>query len=126
MKSITNLKLKENEINALNELKERLLQSFPDAEIILYGSKARGDYEEFSDIDVLVLLKREINNSLEEKIFSLAFKIELKYDVVIGIIVYSKNFWNSDLGKAMPLHWNIDKEGIPIEVPSKKRGFRVV
>ena len=115
MKSISQLKLKENESKALKELNERLLQRFPDTEIIIYGSKARGDYEEFSDIDVLVLLNRDINNSLEEEIFSTAFQLELKYDVIFGIMVYSKKFWNSRLGKAMPLHWNIDKEGLPVK-----------
>lgn len=96
------------------ELREKLLEIFPEAEIILYGSKARGDSDEESDIDVIVLLDRKITNSLEEEIFSLAFKVELKYDVIFGVIVYPKRFWNSELGRAMPLHWNVEKDGIPI------------
>ncbi len=115
MKSLAQLKLKENERKALQELRQRLLKRFPDTEIILYGSKARGDDKEFSDIDVLVLLDKEINSSIEEEIFSISFQIELKFDVIFGIIVYSKKFWNSSLGKAMPLHWNVDKEGTPIK-----------
>lgn len=63
----------------------------------------------------MIILNREINNSLEEEIFSSAFRIELRYDVIFGIVVYSKKFWNSRLGKAIPLHWNIDKDGIPVE-----------
>lgn len=112
MKSITQLNLKENEKKALQELKEKLSESLPEAEIILYGSKARDDSEAFSDIDVLVLLDREVNNSLEEEIFSIAY--ELEHDVVFGILVESKVFWNSDLAHAMPIHWNIDREGIMI------------
>jgi len=114
MKSVDRLKLQKNEKKALQELGQRILERFPDAEIILYGSKARGDDGKFSDIDVLVLLDREVNNSLEEKIFSTAFQIELECDVIFGIIVYPKKFWNSKLGKAMPLHWNVDKEGISV------------
>ncbi|MBE0477817.1 nucleotidyltransferase domain-containing protein [Candidatus Aerophobetes bacterium] len=114
MRTLRELNLKENEKKALHELKRRLLKKFPDAEIILYGSKARGDSDEESDIDVLVLLGREVNNTLEEEIFSISFKIELNYDVIFGIIVYPQKFWDSPLGKAMPLHWNVDKEGIPI------------
>jgi len=34
------------------------------------------------------------------------------YDVVFGILVESRTFWNSSLAKAMPIHWNIDREGI--------------
>lgn len=115
MINTTQLKLKENEKVALQELKEKLLQRFPDVKIILYGSKTRGDGGEFSDIDILVLLDENINNSLEEEIFSLVFQIELKYDVIFGIIVYSKEFWYSKLGESMPIYWNIKKEGVLIK-----------
>jgi predicted nucleotidyltransferase len=91
------------------------LKRFPGAGIILYGSKARGEDEEFSDIDILVLLDEVVNNSLEEEIFSTAFQLELEYDVIFGIIVYSKNFWDSKLGREIPLHWNVDKEGILVK-----------
>lgn len=40
MKSIEQIKLKENESTALFELKERLLRRFSDAEVIIYGSIA--------------------------------------------------------------------------------------
>lgn len=56
IKSITQLKLKEHEKKAVQELKETLIERLPEVEILLYGSKARGDSETFSDIDVLVLL----------------------------------------------------------------------
>lgn len=112
MKTTTQPNLKNHEKKAIQELKEGLTARFPEAEIILYGSKARGDSETFSDIDVLVLLGREINNSLEEVVFGMAYDVELKYDVVFGILVESKVFWDSDLAHAMPIHWNIDKEGI--------------
>ena len=107
--------LSNNEKKALLELKRIITENFSKGEIILYGSKARGDYGKYSDIDVLVLLNEDVNNRLEESIFCAVFSIELQYDVIFGIIVYSKQFWNSDLGNSMPLHWNIDSEGIVIE-----------
>ncbi len=112
MKTTTRLNLKGHEKKALQALKDGLTDRFPEAEIILYGSKARGNSKTFSDIDVLVLLGREINNSLEEVVFGMAYDVELKYDVVFGILVESKVFWDSDLAHAMPIHWNIDREGI--------------
>lgn len=114
MKTLAELNLTENERQALLELKKRICEKFPDAEIILYGSKARGDFDKESDIDVLVLLENIVNWDLKEEIFSIAFELELKFDVIFGVTVYQKQFWYSSLGRAMPLHWNVDKEGVNV------------
>ena len=114
MKNIDKLILKENEKKALQGLRQKILEKFPDAEIILYGSKVRGDDEEFSDIDLLILLDMEITRKLKEEITDIKYDLELKYDVVFGTIIENKDFWNSPLANAMPLHWNIDKEGVQI------------
>jgi predicted nucleotidyltransferase len=108
------INLKDNERKALQELKERLLRKYPGVEVILYGSKARGDFDKESDIDLLILVKSTVNTRLEEEITHIAFDIELKYDVVFGKIVENKDLWNMPLSKVMPLHLNIDKEGVHV------------
>ncbi len=110
--NLTQARLKENEANALNELKKRLLGKYPDIEIILYGSKARGDHEKFSDIDLLVLINSQVTRNLKEEITEIIYDIELMYDVVFGTIIENKDYWKSPLANAMPLHWSIDREGI--------------
>lgn len=112
MKNMAQLNLRENERKALHELKEKLLQKFPDAEIILYGSKARGDFDEESDIDLLILVKSQVTSILEKEITHITYDIELKYDVIFGKIVENKDFWSTPLANAMPFHWNIDREGV--------------
>jgi len=39
-----------------------------------------------SDIDLLVLLRFELNNSIEEEVFDLGYEVELKYNIVLGIM----------------------------------------
>ncbi len=112
MKSIDQTKLKENEREALLELRDKFLQRFSDAEIIIYGSKARGDDEKYSDIDLLILVGSLVDRKLKEEITEILYDIELKYDVVFGVIVENRDFWNSPLANAMPLHWNIDRDGV--------------
>jgi predicted nucleotidyltransferase len=112
MQNLKKIHLKDNERKALYELKERLLKKYPEVEIILYGSKARGDFDKESDIDLLILVKSLVNTRLEEEITHITFDIELNYDVVFGKIVENKDFWNMPLSKVMPLHLNIDKEGV--------------
>ena len=114
MKNIAEIKLKKKENKALYEFKRRVLEKFPTTEIILDGSKAREDYDEFSDMDLLILVEFELNRDLREEIGEVKYEIELKYDVVFGLIIENKNFWGSSLAKAMPLHWNIDREGATV------------
>jgi len=114
MKNRGRVELTENENKAIYGFKQILLNRFPQADIILYGSKARGDYDEFSDIDLLVLIDSEVDRSLREEVGEIRYEMELKYDVVFGLIIENKDFWDSPLAKAMPLHWNIDREGVMI------------
>jgi predicted nucleotidyltransferase len=59
------------------ELKERLSKIFPEVEIILFSSKARGDSDLESDIDLLILIDRPVNNEVEEKINDITYELEL-------------------------------------------------
>lgn len=98
---------------AISELKSRLIKRFgPDTATYLFGSVARGDSGPLSDIDILVLVPGRINNSIEEEVFSLAYDVELEFNVVFGIVVYSKKFWNSKVASYMPLYINIKNEGV--------------
>ena len=73
---------------------------------------ARDDYHEDSVIDILVVLPSQVNNTIEEQVFDLAYDIELEYGVIIGTIVYSKEFWCSEQAASMPLYKNIQRESL--------------
>ena len=84
-------------------------------EIILYGSCARGDNNNDSDIDILLLLSvsPEEIGAERNKIFDMADKIDLKYDVVLAPVFQSVEIYN----KYMPVsafYQNIAKEGVRI------------
>ena len=95
--------LPDNETMAIEEFRRKILMRFGITDIILFGSKARGEADEYSDIDILVLLDHEPNISTEEEIIDIGFELEIKYDVALGIITHSKTFWDS-IGSLMPIH----------------------
>ena len=64
--------------------------------IILYGSCARGDFGEDSDIDLLVLLNVEQNQLTSErsKIMDLSDRLDLDYDVVLAPVFQNVQIFN--------------------------------
>ena len=84
MKTIANIGIDDNERNAVNAASKLLKEQFPVKNIVLFGSKARGDDDEESDIDLLVLLERKITWQERKAIIDTLFDIELSYDVVLS------------------------------------------
>jgi predicted nucleotidyltransferase len=96
----------------LEKVKEGLINYYQDQleSIILYGSQARGDAKEDSDIDILVILKNEINPYQEiDKTGNFIVNLCLDYDVVI-----SRHFISLDKFKNQdsPFLQNVKREGI--------------
>lgn len=81
--------------------------------IILYGSFARGDYTENSDIDIMILttLTDEKIERIENTIFDLAFDFQMKYFVDISVVIKNEEQFNYWLG-ALPFYDNVKKEGV--------------
>ncbi|MCD4817153.1 MAG: nucleotidyltransferase domain-containing protein [Candidatus Cloacimonetes bacterium] len=50
-----------NRNNILQKIKTNICKDYPDAKIILYGSRARGDYQKYSDWDFLIIINQAIS-----------------------------------------------------------------
>ena len=83
--------------------------------VILYGSYARGDYNENSDVDIMVLttFSDEEIEQIEGKVFDIAFDFLMEYGIDISVIVKNDEHFYHWLG-ALPFYNNVDKEGIVI------------
>lgn len=81
-------------ISVINQIKEAHRQLFPDVELILFGSEARGEATEQSDIDLLALVDKEhLSLSDRERISHPLYEIELKTNTIITPIVRTKRQW---------------------------------
>ncbi|MCB9300984.1 MAG: nucleotidyltransferase domain-containing protein [Lewinellaceae bacterium] len=92
-----------------DQVKEAVLQIDKDAEIILFGSRARGDYGSDSDWDFLILLNDPITLEVEELIRNKIYDIELETDEVITSIIEQKSEW--DKYEETLIYKNIEAQG---------------
>jgi len=96
----------------LSELKDRLSDLYGDrlADLILYGSQARGDAEEGSDIDVLVVLKGKVDPCEElDRVGDAVYDISYRNDTLVTCVFVPEEKYARGEG---PLVRNVRREGI--------------
>ena len=94
------------------QVKESVRKIDPEAKVILFGSKARGDAKKDSDWDFLILTSQRVNEKLKRTIREKLIDTELEAEEVISTLIYSKKSWLKY--KNTPLFENISSEGIEI------------
>lgn len=100
--------------NVLLRCRDVVHSDYPDAQIILYGSHARGQAQQESDVDLLVLLDKEVPSAVKRHIHDLLYDIAIAQDVVISSIIMSSHKWNLPISQATLLYQVIQKEGIKV------------
>lgn len=103
-----------NREELLEQIKQAVYEVEPDAEIILYGSRARGDSGFDSDWDFLILVDGSMNDERIDKIRHRLYEIEWESDELISTVVRDRKEWDSDLYRAMPFHQRVEQEGTRI------------
>ena len=85
----------------------------PKADVILYGSRARGDERPDSDWDILVLTDYSVDLITERKFRDKLYDLELETGEPLSIFVYSKNDWRTKQ-RITPFYENVTQEGVQI------------
>lgn len=83
--------LNEKEEQVIKQFKQELIARFPDkvVAVLVYGSKARGDYHDESDIDVLVIAK-ESDWKFADKVREIGYTLDEEIDYRLSIQVMSE------------------------------------
>ena len=79
--------------------------------IRLFGSKTRGDFNEDSDIDVLVLIKRK-NERVRKKVAEILTDYLLEYDLPLSPVLYDLYEYEKNMEVGSFFFKEVEKEGI--------------
>lgn len=97
----------------LNEIKQAVLAIEPSAEIILFGSEARGTAGKNSDIDLLIILEKQPSYQRQDELYKPIYKLELKYEKVISPFFIGKEEWEEESRKS-PFYYEVQEDGIKL------------
>ena len=115
MKAIDDTILTQNQAQALIEIKNQIKEKFKIENIILYGSIVRGDFDEESDIDLLIITVDVLPRRVRHEITDIVFDVNLKYETNYSTLVVDGSSWKSGPYCILPIHDEIEREGIVYE-----------
>lgn len=83
--------------------------------VIVYGSYARGDYRDNSDVDIMILVKLsdEEIRAIKNDIYDLAFDVEMSIGIEISPVIKNEEqyeYWVDTL----PFYRNVRDEGVVV------------
>lgn len=100
-----------------DDMKRELIQGLTDifhrniSMIILYGSVARDEATDESDIDIAIIIKDEMDDQTKRRFISWAADMDIRYERVFSIVdIREENMKKWE--KVLPFYQNIWKEGI--------------
>lgn len=79
--------------------------------IILYGSTARNEATDESDIDIAIIVKNQMDDETKRRFVSWTADMDIRYEKVFSIIDIQESNMEK-WGSVLPFYQNVRKEGI--------------
>ena len=80
---------------------------------VLFGSRARGDWNEDSDINVLMIVRNEVS-SMKKEIQELGASLSVGRLAVPTVIPQTEAEWTIIGGSGLPLHTEVEAQGVSV------------
>jgi predicted nucleotidyltransferase len=107
--------LQSNEKEAVTAVTAQFSEALGDniTELYLFGSKARGDFDTDSDIDLLVVARR-LDAESRWQVRATAANCSLEYDVLFNTHLYDKASWDAIVQYRDTLWREVERDGISL------------
>jgi predicted nucleotidyltransferase len=99
----------------LDEFKRRVEHQFPGevVRLVLFGSKARGDASDDSDLDVLAVVRSD-DWKLGDEIRDIGYELEIAHGVVLSIQVMGQRQYQELKARGSTFLENVEREGLAV------------
>jgi len=106
------------EIDALERIALSLSAFSETEKVVFFGSRARGDFDGSSDMDVLVVIS---DIRVKNRMISVLHDIELEYDVPVSPVIFTSREYKVNKRLKSRFIENIEREGIVLYDAERKR-----
>jgi len=80
----------ENDLQTARELKNRISKLTPLIDFRLFGSRARGDADDYSDMDIFMEFET-VDNELRSRVKKTAWEMTLESGIVVTTLLFSRH-----------------------------------
>ncbi len=103
----------QNDLQTARILKDRVLKLTPLVDFRLFGSRARGDADEFSDMDIFMEFET-VDRDLIKRVKNAAWETTLETGIVVTTLLCSRNEIEYSALRSSPIIRVIMEEGVPV------------
>ena len=105
--------MEQKDYEIAKELKEKLSEIVPLIDFRVFGSRARGDGDEYSDMDVFLEVE-SLNKETKNRISDIIWEVGFKHFIVILPLIMTRDEVEKSPMRASPIVENIVKEGVKV------------
>ncbi len=114
MRQLAEISLRPSDRQAVEAALGVLRAQLPLERVILFGSKARGDDDAESDIDLLLLTERRCNWSEKRALLGALGPLERSHGVVFSVLIVPRDEWEHGRYQALPIHLAVERDGVAV------------
>ena len=99
----------------LDEYRKVLHERHPDTvlRMVIYGSKARGDAREDSDLDILLVVRNGAGG-LKLPLREIGYELAVMSDAVPSILAYTQEEWDDRKRRGYPFQRAVERDGVSV------------
>ncbi len=105
--------MKSRDYEIAKELKDKLSRVVQLIDFRVFGSRARGTQDEYSDMDVFIEVEH-LDKGLEEKIYDIIWEVSFENSICISPLIFTRYEIEESPLRASPIVKNITEEGVEV------------
>lgn len=103
----------QSDLQTARELKNRVAKLTPLLDFRLFGSRARGDADEYSDMDIFMEFET-VDRELKTMVKNAAWEMTLETGIVVTTLLFSRDEIENSPLRSSPIIRVIMEEGVPV------------